>query len=1217
MRGHIVKVTKGGRSLEEYLKGCNQAGQDLEAYLGEHGEGLHFYRYVNSLESAAKQLRDGGLEMLLDGRDSDSGALLKAFRKGNVRAYEIPLNDSKDLDVASVVFEDVREARMKAQGRGEEAVREFLTERLTVRLRCGDGTRRWVRPDEVMFVSATHFTSRAGDPELHRHLELINRVRVGDAWYSVDSSRLFGMYENIRSVYETTVYGDADLCAVMAKHGMTLDMQGHVPEIAGAADVFSKRRNAINHRMSELVAEWKAAHARGMSQVRDPETGEIVGAVGYEDVEEPDERTLMQLRLQAWADTRQAKGQWNTCVDYTAWNAELRAAGYDIPAMLDGRAAELRPKATELDVHTVRKSAAASITALREMNSAWSLEQLEVAAYDQVRQLGVTGTRDELKALAEQIRDIAKRLCFKLSDDPRAEAGWVKSLTCRSIIECEEELKGRLAARGVEETELVRLDNLVERFTLDAGQREAVETICKGDPLTVVEGAAGAGKTHMLNAVHEYCKANGKKLLIATPTRKAAQVAGEEVGADADTLMQLLEAYGWRHDSSDYMHPWYRVNVGQEDHRGNIYRGVPEYYCMDRSTFLVVDEAGMLDQEQSLALLRVADETKARVTLVGDTMQLNAVGRGGVMQLAERYTGNVIAMNDVHRFKNPDYAAFTIRLRERCEANAEQLADKLLERGMVKHWDNDEKTVNAIADAWMKQSDTTISTVTNQQADEVNRAIQQKRRDAGQLGSDRCASMIASQEIHVGDIVMTRRNDKQLGVANRQTFTVLSIKQSGMVVGDGNRTYRLPAEYVSEAVQLGYASTTYGAQGVTSSRAIFYASEGASGADAYVALTRGRNDNRVYMTAGSAEDARDTLTHVIARDKGDKGLEAAKNTLREQIGQMAEPANAGLTADEKDELRYLDQWVREQKAQNRVRWSTAPLSELRAENEHEYRRAVELQERIKEAQKQYEAAQERAQQVTADYQKRMAELSDNYENALNKAAAKLKSDMIEDASELYGLLARYHDDETKLLQLTDRYEPGYKKFVVGRRQLIADAQEKLNQSRMQYSAALAEFEAQWHISYRDYQHNSVHSHRAVLLQAENVPTVTKLRKQVHSLAYEQEHDTATAIPARIQTQIKQMEQEHQQITQDNAARRTIAEIRQAENLPDEARLNTLRDICDPDVIRKYHYERSLAEREANTYDEHYETPTASGWNHGASYSSSQSSGYGASYGAGI
>ena len=68
MRGHIVKVTTGGRALEEYLKGCNQAGQGLEAYLGEHGDGLRFHRYADGVECSSKRLRDGGLEMLQIGR---------------------------------------------------------------------------------------------------------------------------------------------------------------------------------------------------------------------------------------------------------------------------------------------------------------------------------------------------------------------------------------------------------------------------------------------------------------------------------------------------------------------------------------------------------------------------------------------------------------------------------------------------------------------------------------------------------------------------------------------------------------------------------------------------------------------------------------------------------------------------------------------------------------------------------------------------------------------------------------------------------------------------------------------------------------------------------------------------------------------------------------------------------------------------------------------
>lgn len=54
-------------------------------------------------------------------------------------------------------------------------------------------------------------------------------------------------------------------------------------------------------------------------------------------------------------------------------------------------------------------------------------------------------------------------------------------------------------------------------------------------------------------------------------------------------------------------------------------------------TCLLVDEAGMLDQDAARALLTIADEYGARVALVGDRHQLPAVGRGGVLDLAVRW----------------------------------------------------------------------------------------------------------------------------------------------------------------------------------------------------------------------------------------------------------------------------------------------------------------------------------------------------------------------------------------------------------------------------------------------------------------------------------------------------------------------------------------------------------------------------------------------------
>ena len=111
-------------------------------------------------------------------------------------------------------------------------------------------------------------------------------------------------------------------------------------------------------------------------------------------------------------------------------------------------------------------------------------------------------------------------------------------------------------------------------------------------------------------------------MLVVTPTRKAAQVAAGEVGTAAHSVAWLLHQHGYRWD---------------EDGAGDGWRRPPDAPRWTAATVLVVDEAGMLDQDTARALLELADDTGARVTLVGDRHQLPAVGRGGVLDLAARY----------------------------------------------------------------------------------------------------------------------------------------------------------------------------------------------------------------------------------------------------------------------------------------------------------------------------------------------------------------------------------------------------------------------------------------------------------------------------------------------------------------------------------------------------------------------------------------------------
>jgi exodeoxyribonuclease V alpha subunit len=198
---------------------------------------------------------------------------------------------------------------------------------------------------------------------------------------------------------------------------------------------------------------------------------------------------------------------------------------------------------------------------------------------------------------------------------------------------------------------------LIERITTRASAAE----------LTVVEGAAGSGKTSRLAATRAEAERRGGRMLVVTPTRKAAQVAAHEIGTHAQSVAWLLNQHGYRWDGDGR---WTRVAPSAAAPR------------LDRRTLLVVDEAGMLDQDTARALLELADATGVRVTLIGDRHQLPAVGRGGVLDLAARYApGRRVELEGIRRFADPAYAALSLRMRQGEESG--EVFDELVRRGEI------------------------------------------------------------------------------------------------------------------------------------------------------------------------------------------------------------------------------------------------------------------------------------------------------------------------------------------------------------------------------------------------------------------------------------------------------------------------------------------------------------------------------------------------------
>ncbi|MGH8940785.1 MAG: ATP-dependent DNA helicase, partial [Actinomycetes bacterium] len=373
------------------------------------------------------------------------------------------------------------------------------------------------------------------------------------------------------------------------------------------------------------------------------------------------------------------------------------------------------------------------------------------------------------------------------------------------------------------------------------------------EALVVVEGAAGAGKTATLAAAQHALRAQRRRMLVVSPTLKGAKVAAGQTGAVAHSVAWLLHQYGYRWD--DHGH-W--LHVESRPHPSARLR---------RSDLLVVDEAGMLDQDSSVALMQVADAIGARLALVGDRHQLPAVGRGGVLDLACRYApARLVDLDGVRRFTDPTYADLTLQMR--AGKNPGSVFDQLLARGQIILHTSEVEQIAALAEiATGSDPGTAVVVDTREQVSRVN-GLARAHRQTGRAGE---FVTRAGDRIAVGDLVATRRNDPDADVANRETWTIHAWDRKGVIVQGAVGRRRLAWAYVREHVELAYATTTYGVQGETISAAHVAMGTHTSAKSAYVGMSRGRDDNLAHLVADCVKDARSQWVEIFTRDRADLG----------------------------------------------------------------------------------------------------------------------------------------------------------------------------------------------------------------------------------------------------------------------------------------------------------------------------------------------------------
>jgi exodeoxyribonuclease V alpha subunit len=841
LHGGVKFYNGAARAARAYVERDRSRADDY--YLAE-GDGVAKRLVATPDEvSAAGSLDGDAYEQWVAGVDVDTGR-----KKGRVRDdanalrfVEVTVNGPKTWSLAAALHPEVSEALDAAHDRAATQIVVWITEHATTRV-GPRGRQVQVPVEQIEAAVIRHYTSRAGDPHRHLHLQVNARVFAAGAWRGLHSVGVRDMIEAINGIGHAAVATNPEFRAVLAVRGFTLDAEtGEIEQLAPYVGAFSARTSQIHRNIDRYEAEWRREHPG----------------------EEPGPRLREAWDRRAWADARPDKVVPTDGADLVArWNAELRALGYRDPAaptVLD---------ATQ--VAWIDRDGAAGwvISQLGAKRSAWNTADIRGKVEVLLAQANLVADPAARIELAEDVTARAAARCVRLLASPDVPEH-VRSLTSQHVVKVEANLVHRLARRAEQPARRYRLQGR-GLTRVDPTQAAVVSALAGDGQLVVVEGAAGAGKTTALRSAQTMLARQGHRLLVVTPTLKAAECAAAETGAAGHSATWLIHQHGWRWDDEGH---WARRPDATPDPTARLRPG----------DLLLVDEAGMLDQDTARALLTIADEAGARVALVGDRHQLPAVGRGGVLDhaLAWAHPTAIVSLEKVHRFADPSYAALSLRMRTGDDPAA--VFDALHRRGSIVIHPSDVERTAALAEAGAAGD--LVLADTREQVASLNAAIRDSRR-ADPATGDSADSMVNArgERIGLGDRVATRRNDPDLGVANRQTWTVTGIGKDGSLILHGHgRDREIPAEYATRFVELAYATTVHGAQGETVKHVHVALGDTTGAASAYVAMTRGRESNTARLVAESVDDARRQWIEVFRRDRADLGPAHARRQAIDAI----------------------------------------------------------------------------------------------------------------------------------------------------------------------------------------------------------------------------------------------------------------------------------------------------------------------------------------------
>jgi hypothetical protein len=424
------------------------------------------------------------------------------------------------------------------------------------------------------------------------------------------------------------------------------------------------------------------------------------------------------------------------------------------------------------------------------------------------------------------------------------------------------------ATQAVEES--VRAYQAAHGFALASDQRRAVEQVLASQTrLTAIVGPAGTGKTTSMKVLRdtwEHVYGGGRVVALA-PSAAAAQVLGTQLDVAATTVAKWL----WETDPLQQAKRRQRIDqLWQAPGTDQVMTSLTKLLLEDRFyqtkpfDLVIVDEAAMTG---TISLARLADQVEqagAKMLLVGDPSQLDAVEAGGILGWADR-EGHATELTSLWRFEEPWMASASLALRRGRHIGIDQYAA----HGMIHEGSSDDMREAAYAKA-LNDFKTGVPAVliaaSNEEVTDLSERASLDLRAAGLVDSTASIPVRAGLDAGLGERIVARKNDRRVqdqygNPINNGTFMrIIEAPRQGPVIAvreDNHATIELDPTWIQQNCELGYAVTVHRAQGITVDHSYFLLGAHARTTRElfYVAMTRGRKTNQVFTALMSEEEA--------------------------------------------------------------------------------------------------------------------------------------------------------------------------------------------------------------------------------------------------------------------------------------------------------------------------------------------------------------------------